>query len=422
MLMVGEHTKRITQCRVGVDPAVMVNEIAQCWRHGRAHGGSHQKLTREGYPDRLPLMTQRQGDPRLSLNFTHVLLLFVPASLLASHYHAGDAWIFGSSCLAVVPLAILIGDATEQIAGYTGPKLGGLINATMGNIPELFIGFFAVKAGLYGLVLASMVGSIIGNIMLVLGLSILVGGMRHKFQSFDRNIARSNFSLLCFAAVSLVVPLAFQITNEGQPNIEQGLTVLSFAMSVLLLLIYVLGLTFSFVTHRNLFVQYDNNGNGLEPPEWSLRRSVTVLAIAAGLVALESEMLVKTVEGTVKDIGLPEAFIGVIIVPLIGNVAEHASAILMARKNKINISLEIAVGSSMQIAMFVAPLLVLISFTMGRPLIYLYDSFEVVAVLTGILIALFVFQDGETYWLEGALLLFCYVTFGIAFYFVQLPV
>ena len=367
-------------------------------------------------------MGQRHGEPRLSFHYIHTLLLFVPVSLLASHYQVGDAWVFGSSCLAVVPLAILIGDATEQIAGYTGSKLGGLINATMGNIPELFIGFFAVKAGLYGLVLASMVGSIIGNIMLVLGLSILAGGMRHKFQSFDRNIARSNFSLLCFAAVSLVVPLAFQITNEGEANMEQGLTVLSFAMSVLLLLIYLLGLTFSFVTHRNLFVQYDNNGNGHEPPEWSLARSITVLAITAALVALESEMLVKTVEGTVKDIGLPEAFIGVIIVPLIGNVAEHASAILMARKNKINISLEIAVGSSMQIAMFVAPLLVLISFSMGHPLIYLYDSFEVVAVLTGILIALSVFQDGETYWLEGALLLFCYVTFGIAFYFVHLPV
>jgi len=330
-----------------------------------------------------------------------------------------DAWIFTSACLAIIPLAIIIGDATEQIAAYTGPKIGGLINATMGNIPELFIGVFAVKAGLYGLVLASMVGSIIGNIMLVLGLSILSGGLLYKFQSLDRNIARSHFSLLCFAAVSMVVPLAFEVTNAGDANVERGLTVLSFAMS--LLLIYVLGLIFSFVTHRNLFVQYEREGNGMEP-KWTLRVALIVLAVAATFVAIESELLVATVEGTVKEIGLPEAFIGVIIVPLIGNVAEHASAIIMARKNKIDISLEIAVGSSMQIAMFVAPSLVLLSFLMGKPLIYVYDSFEVVAVLTGILIALFVFQDGETYWLEGALLLFCYIIFGIAFFFVQLPV
>lgn len=360
----------------------------------------------------------------MPVNPIKLLLLFVPGSLILRWLEADDPWIFATACLAIVPLAIIIGQATEQIAAYAGPKVGGLVNATMGNIPELFIGFFAVKTGLYGLVLASMVGSIIGNIMLVLGLSILAGGMLHKFQSFDRNIARSHFSLLCFAAVSLVVPLAFKMTREGQANVEQGLTVLSLAMSALLLLIYVLGLTFSFVTHRNLFVQYDGNGNGNgngEPPQWSLRTALAVLAVCAALVALQSELLVETVEGTAQRLGLPQAFIGVIIVPLVGNVAENASAILMARKNRINISLEIAVGASMQIAMFVAPLLVLTSFMTDQPLIYLYDPFEVVAVLTGILIALFVFQDGATYWLEGALLLFCYVIFGIAFFFVHLP-
>lgn len=355
------------------------------------------------------------------MNYSTGLLIFVPATLIARYVQVNDAWIFTGACLAIIPLAMIIGDATEQIAAYTGPKIGGLINATMGNIPELFIGVFAVKAGLYGLVLASMVGSIIGNIMLVLGLSILSGGLLYKFQSLDRNIARSHFSLLCFAAVSMVVPLAFAVTNAGDANLERGLTVLSFAMSLLLLIIYVLGLIFSFVTHRNLFVRHEREGNGMEP-RWTLTRSLIVLAVAAACVAIESELLVATVEGTVKEIGLPEAFIGVIIVPLIGNVAEHASAIIMARKDKIDISLEIAVGSSMQIAMFVAPSLVLLSFLMGKPLIYVYDSFEVVAVLTGILIALFVFQDGETYWLEGALLLFCYVIFGIAFFFVTLPV
>jgi Ca2+:H+ antiporter len=355
------------------------------------------------------------------MRYLHLLLLFIPITLAGRYLNVGDAWIFWAACLAIIPLAVLIGDATEQIAAYNGPKIGGLLNATMGNIPELFIGFFAVKAGLYGLVLASMAGSIIGNIMLVLGLSILTGGLRYSFQTFDRNIARSHFSLLCFAGVSLVVPLAFQITNDGDPNLERGLTVISFTMSLLLLLIYVLGLVFSFVTHRNLFLQHQSARNGTEPT-WGFLNAVIILAVAAALTALESEMLVATVEGTVKEIGLPEAFIGVVIIPLIGNVAEHASAILMALKNKVDISLEIAVGSSMQIAMFVAPVLVLVSFAGGQPLLYVYDSFEVVAVLTGIFIALFVFQDGKTYWLEGALLVFCYVVFAVAFFYVTLPV
>lgn len=355
------------------------------------------------------------------MSYANFLLLFVPATFIARYLCVGDVWIFTGACLSIIPLAIFIGDATEQIVAHTGSKLGGLINATMGNIPELFIGAFAVKAGLYGLVLASMVGSIIGNLMLVLGLSILSGGLLHQFQSFDRNLARSHFSLLCFAAVSMVVPLAFQVTNAGDGNVEWGLTVLSFAMSLLLVLIYLLGLIFSFVTHRNLFVQHEHQGNGKEP-QLSLTVALIVLAVAAALVAIESDLLVASVEGTVKEIGLPETFIGVVIIPLISNVAEHGAAILMARKNMIEISLEIAVGSSMQIAMFVAPALVLLSFFIGKPLIYVYNSFEVVAVLTGILIALFVFQDGKTYWLEGALLLFCYVIFGIAFFFVHLSV
>jgi len=355
------------------------------------------------------------------VRYLNLLLVFIPITLAARYLNAGDAWIFVGACLAIVPLAVIIGDATEQIAAYTGPKIGGLLNATMGNIPELFIGFFAVKAGLYGLVLASMAGSIIGNIMLVLGLSILSGGLLYSFQTFDRNIARSHFSLLCFAGVSIVVPLAFQLTSDGEPNVERGLIVISFMMSLFLLMIYVLGLVFSFVTHRNLFLQHESARNGTEPT-WGLKSALIILVVAAALVALESEMLVATVEGTVKEIGLPEAFIGVVIVPVIGNVAEHASAILMATKNKVDISLEIAVGSSMQIAMFVAPVLVLLSFALGKPLIYVYDPFEVVAVLTGILIALFVFQDGKTYWLEGALLVFCYAIFGVAFFFVSLPV
>jgi Ca2+:H+ antiporter len=327
--------------------------------------------------------------------------------------------VFVMACLSIVPLAVIIGDATEQLAFYTGSKIGGLLNASMGNLPELFIGFFAVKAGLHDLVLASMAGSIIGNILLVLGFSVLCGGLTYDSQIFDRNIARSNFTLLCFAAISVTVPLAFKLANDGGGHVRDGLIAISFSMAVILLLIYGLGLVFSLVTHRNMFLEHDRN-NGGGQAEWSLAKSLCILALATLFVAIESEILVSTVETAGKEFGLPDAFIGIIIIPIIGNVGEHASAILMSMKNKVDISLEIAVGSSMQIAMFVSPLLVLASFALGNPLLYVYDPFEVVAMLTAILLSLYVFQDGRTYWLEGVLLILCYIVFGVAVYYTKL--
>lgn len=350
------------------------------------------------------------------MRYLNLLLLFIPASLLGHYWAIDDAWVFIAACIAIVPLAVLISDATEEIAGYTGPKIGGLVNATMGNIPEFFIGLFALKAGLHQLVLASMAGSIIGNILFVLGVSIFCGGVVHSTQTFDKTVARSNFSLLCFAAISLVVPLAFKLTQHDLVKLEQGLSVLSFSMALIMLLIYVMGLIFSLVARKNLFLEQDHNGNGKDT-NWTLKRAVAVLMITSVFVAIESELLVSKVEAAVSKLHLPELFIGIIIVPILGNVAEHTSAILMAVRNKVDISLEIAVGSSMQIAMFVAPLLVLISFALGTPLIYVYDPFQVLAVITAILLSLYVFQDGKTYWLEGTLLTFTYVVFCVAFFF-----
>lgn len=353
------------------------------------------------------------------MKYLNALLVFLPLSIAAQHFGVSDSSVFVMACLSIIPLAIVIGDATEQVAIYTGPKIGGLLNATMGNVPELFIGFFAVKAGLYGLVLASMAGSIIGNLLLVLGFSVLCGGMVYTSQTFDKSIARSNFSLLCFAAISAVIPLAFQYTNQGSQHLQDGLAAISLSMACIMLVIYLLGLVFSLVTHRNMFLENDRI-DCVEDAEWSLRKAFTILCFAMIAVAVASELVVDTVEKAGRDFGLPQAFIGIIVIPIIGNVAEHSSAILMSVKNKVDISLEIAVGSSMQIAMFVTPVLVLAGLAVGKPMLLIYQPFEVVAIITAILLSLYVFQDGKTYWLEGVLLLFCYIVFGVSFFYAEL--
>jgi Ca2+:H+ antiporter len=353
------------------------------------------------------------------MKYLNILLIFVPATIIARFMHMNEGMIFFMACLSIVPLAVIIGDATEQISIYTGPKIGGLLNATMGNVPELLIGIFAVKAGLYGLVLASMAGSIMGNILLVLGFSVFLGGLKNKIQVFNKNIARSNFSLLSFAAISIVIPFAFKYATRGSAHSEQGTITLSLGIAILLLCIYVLGLVFSLVTHRNIFTQHDEHAEEeKEEAKWSLPVSMTVLAAATFFVAIQSETLVATVEHTVKQFGLPEVFIGIILIPILGNVAEHASAMIMAVKNKIDISVEIAVGSSMQIALFVAPILVILSFILGNPLPYVYSPFEVVGMLVGIMMSIYVFQDGKTNWLEGIQLVTCYIILAIAFFFI----
>ncbi len=348
----------------------------------------------------------------------NLLLIFIPVSLAFDYFNADAPLIFTAACLAIVPLAVLISDATEQISIYTGSKIGGLLNATMGNIPELFIGLFAVKAGLYKLMLASMAGSIIGNLMFVLGMSILCGGIIYSTQTFDKAVARSNFSLLCFAAISLIVPLAFKLTHVGSARLDHALIVISFTIALILLTIYITVLIFSLLQQRNLFLGHDhnNNDNGKQS-KWSLSFAIGVLAITIFFVALESELLITKVKSVITVLNLPEIFIGIIIIPVLGNVAEHASAILMAMRNKVDISLEIAIGSSVQIAMLVTPILVLYSFTLASPLIYVYDPFEVVAVITAIFLSLYVVQDGKTFWLEGALLVFTYIIFCVMFFY-----
>lgn len=353
------------------------------------------------------------------MKYLKLLLIFIPVSIVCRLLQLDGSIIFVMTCLSIVPLAIIIGNATEQISFYTGPKIGGLLNATMSNIPELLIGLFAVMAGRYSLVMASMAGSIMGNVLLVLGFSVFFGGLKYKFQSFNKAIARANFTMLTFAAISFIIPLAFKHATEGTESFNKGIPVLSLGISLILIITYLLGLVFSLVTHISIFTQRDEESHKDEEgsPKWKLSSSILILSAAAVLVAVQSEALVSTVEQVVRTFGIPEAFIGIVLIPILGNVAENASAIIMAVKNKVDISVEIAVGSSMQIAMFVAPLLVIISFIQGHPMAYVYNFFEVVSMLIGICMAVYVFQDGKTNWLEGIQLIGCYIILALAFFY-----
>lgn len=353
------------------------------------------------------------------MRYVNILLAFVPLAIVGHFLEWSHGLIFLFSGLSIVPLAVIIGDATEQIAIYSGPKIGGMLNATMGNVPELLIGIFAVKAGLFTLVLASMAGSIIGNILLVLGFSIFLGGLKFKQQTFVKEIARSNFTLLFFAALSVIIPYAFSRAAAGQPHITDSVNAFSLGIAVVLLVLYVLGLVFSLVTHRNVFVEHQAHVEDEEPeaPKWTLKKAIVILAVSTFFVAIASEMLVATVEDAVRQFGISEVFVGIILIPILGNVAEHASAMIMAVKNKVDISLEIAVGSSMQIALFVAPILVIFSVIIGTPMAYVYTEFQVTSVLISIAMSLFVFQDGKTNWLEGVQLIACYGMLALAFLF-----
>lgn len=349
------------------------------------------------------------------MKYLYILLVFIPATILERFVlHTSDGLVFATSCLAIVPLAVILGDATEQIAIYSGPKIGGFLNATMGNVPELLISGFAVKAGLYGLVLASLAGSIIGNIMLVMGLSIFIGGLKFKFQEFNANIMRSNFTLLTFAGFSMIVAFAFNSFSADGTS-EASMKTFSLVLAIIMLVVYGVGLVFSLFTHKDIFQSEENEEEEEEVAKWSLPVAIGVLAVATFFVALMSETLVATVEVAAEQFGLSEAFIGIILIPILGNVAEHASSMIMAYKGKLDISIEIAAGSSMQIALFVTPLMVVFSAILGKTMNYVYTPSELLAMLLGIVMAAFVLLDKKTNWLEGVQLFVGYIVVAAAF-------
>jgi Ca2+:H+ antiporter len=353
-----------------------------------------------------------------------ILLLFVPISIAAHFLEWDSAVIFITSGLAILPLAAFMGTATEEIAVVAGPTLGGLLNATFGNATELIIALIALNAGLVDVVKATITGSIVGNLLLVMGLAMLLGGLRYKEQDFQPVVARVNASSMNLAVIAILVPTAVDVTSSGIE--EPILQTLSVAVAVVLIVVYGLTLLFSMKTHSYLFEvgmaelepESTEEEKAAEPePEVNLPLWIGILLGVTLLVALESELLVGTLEEATEQLGFSALFTGVIVLPVIGNAAEHATAVTVAIKNKMDLSLTVAVGSSLQIALFVAPVLVLAGWFMGQPMDLDFNPFELVAVGVAVLIANSISSDGKSNWLEGTLLLAAYIVLGLAFYF-----
>jgi Ca2+:H+ antiporter len=344
--------------------------------------------------------------------FLVLTIIGVPLSVIGTLLHWGSNLLFVIYCLTIVALASFMGRATESLAIVAGPRIGGLLNATFGNAVELIISIFALKEGLTGVVLASLTGSVLGNLLLVAGLSFFIGGLKYKRQTFNVFDARHNSGLLMFAVfVAFVIPEIFAMEMNESKTIT-----FSVGISVILILLYLAALFFKLVTHRGVYQPAETSGNHHEEPEWSKKKAIIVLAVATIAVAYVSENLVHTFEAVAKSFGWTELFIGIIIVAIVGNAAEHASAIIMAYKNKMDIAVEIAVGSTLQIAMFVAPVLVLISLFYPTPMPLVFTVPELVSMVSAVLVMIIISNDGETNWFEGLTLLAAYLIMGIGFY------
>jgi Ca2+:H+ antiporter len=348
-----------------------------------------------------------------------VLLIFVPLSILADVLQWSPLVVFITAGLAVLPLAGWMGTATEEIAVVAGPNLGGLLNATFGNATELIIALVALKAGLVNVVKASLTGSIVGNLLLVMGLSMFLGGLRYKEQEFQPIVARVNASSMNLAVIAILLPTAVDFTSNGidEPTQQK----LSIAVAIVLIIVYALTLLFSMRTHAYLCevgeVELEDASDAGHAYKPNLMLWITVLLVATLLVAIESELLVGSLEVATEKLGLTELFTGVILLPIIGNAAEHTTAVVVAIKNKMDLSVSVAVGSSLQIALFVAPVLVLAGWILGQPMDLNFNAFELVAVAVAVLITNSISSDGRSNWLEGILLLATYTIISIAFYF-----
>lgn len=345
------------------------------------------------------------------MKYLYSLLLLIPAVLAMKILHANVALIFIASLLAIVPLAAIIGKATEELAIHTGPRAGGLLNATLGNAAELIITILALKEGLISIVKASIAGSILGNILLVLGLAAFVGGLKHEKLKFNCNVANLNTSLLLMIIIALSVPAIFSFSGHIS---EDKLQTLSLWTAVGLVLIYITSMLYSFKTHKHLFRTQDETREA----EWSLRKSLFIMALSVVAVVAMSEILVETIKPATKLLGLSEIFVGLILVPIVGNAAEHSAAILMALKNKMNIALEIAVGSSVQIALFVAPVLVFLGYVFNHPMNLLFNTLEIASIVLAIVVVNNMVRDNETDYMEGLILFVTYILISIGFFLI----
>jgi len=352
----------------------------------------------------------------------YLLVPFIPIAIALEVAGAGASAIFATSALGVIPTAAMMGRATEELAARSGPGIGGLLNVTFGNAPEIIIALFALNEGLQEVVKASLVGSILGNTLLVLGAAMFVGGLGRVRQHFDRTAATAQSAMLLLAATAMAMPAIFELV-EGQGLPDPGAEIvnygskvegLSFAVAIVLLLTYGAALLFSLRTHRDLF--NPPSAKEHEAP-WSVRRSVLLLAGAGVAVGVMSEILVGSISETAESVGLSEFFIGVIVIAIVGNAAEHWVAVLVARKDKMDLAVNIAIGSAAQIALFAAPILVLVSWVLGPfPMPLVFNGFELGAIFFAVLISLHVTNEGESTWFEGFQLLAVYAVLAIAFF------
>ena len=367
------------------------------------------------------------------MRFVYALGIFIPVAVALEVAHASPTLIFGAAALGVIPTAAVMGRATEEIAHKAGPGIGGIMNVTFGNAPELIIAFFALEKGLHEVVKASIAGSILGNVLLVMGASMLVGGLlapAHgdsgvKEQRFEAQAAHAQAGMLLLCVIALIMPVVYELSTggplpqvgENRINFSSEVEHLSLLVAIVLILIYAAGQFFSLKTHKELFNPYAEDVE--EPGEaWTMRKAITALAISGVLVGLMSEILVGSIEEASHDIGLSEFFVGVIVVAIVGNAAEHWVAVLVAAKQKMDLAVNIAMGSSAQIGLFVAPVLVILSFFFGpNPMALVFNGYEIAAMIGAVLVALFVTIEGRSNWFEGIQLLGLYVILGIVFFY-----
>jgi Ca2+:H+ antiporter len=353
------------------------------------------------------------------MRYLRWLLLFIPVALAVELLHGNAVILFVTSALAVIPLAGLMGESTEALAEKTGPRIGGLLNATLGNAAELIITLFAVRAGLLDLVKASLIGSILGNVLLVMGFSIFLGGLKNGVQKFDRAQVGVDSTMAILAVIALSIPSFFNAAIEPDTaRVEE----LSLLIAAAMIVIYVLSIVYSL---RSSAPSETVVGPAIQPSHqgslWTTRKALGVLVLATIGIAVMSEFLVSSVEPVTQQLGFSEFFVGIILIPIIGNVAEHIVAVEMALKNQMDLSLSIALGSSLQIALFVAPVLVFVSPLLGHPLTLEFNGFEVIALTAAAVIAALVSLDGESNWLEGAMLIAVYIIIALAFFFLPSP-
>ncbi|MDO5519037.1 MAG: calcium/proton exchanger [bacterium] len=348
------------------------------------------------------------------MKFLKYMLIFIPVSFAAKFMGASGTIMFILSCLSIIPLAGLMGEGTEEISFYSGPKIGGFLNGTFGNATELIISFFALKEGLFEVVKSSIAGAVIGNVLLVVGASMLAGGLKFKTQKFNPKVTQVTSSMLLFAVIGLCIPALF--THTVDPALlntrYEGLSIF---VAAVLIIIYALSLLFSFSTHKELYAVSDHSEEGTA--KWSLKKAIAVLVAATVLIAIESEFLVGGIESITESLGWSEFFVGIILIPIIGNAAEHSTAIVMARKDKMDVALEIALGSSLQVILFVAPVLIFISLIF-TPMSIIFNEFELIALIASVLIANNVSQDAESNWLEGVQLLAVYLIIAASFFII----